>query len=280
MRYWPFDYSRKCKRDLGAGLPFFYDNLGDDLLIVLIAFALVSDAPLWVALGVTLLHFSLWIIYEIGYFENDCVSVNLELDGKTPANFNKFKHVFSKKSAWVWAIVIGLAGVAVIMVTPESYFVGTGITGFLIAAGLWVSLLGALRGIYYAFNHVDKMSRIYLYLPLQLLKYAFPALFFTLPPAGAALVFAQVIRRWVPYIVYRHAHKMPEYLPARLLRMIVFASLWVLLLFSNPTQEHLLLGAVAGFVLLLRGASQIRGQLRKSKDIRRDEWQSEANPRP
>jgi hypothetical protein len=276
MRYWPFDYSRKCKRNLDAGLPFFYDNLGDDLLIVLMAFALVSDAPMWVALGVTLLHFSLWIIYEIGYFENDRVSVSLEADGKTPANFEKFRHVFSQKNAWAWAIVIGLAGVAIVMMTPVSYFAGTGITGFLIAAVLWISFLGALRCVYYAFNHVDKMSRIYLYLPLQLLKYAFPALFFTLSPAGAALVFAQVIRRWVPYIVYRHAHKMPEYMPARLLRIIVFTSLWLLLLPSNLTKEHLFLGAAAGFVLLLRSTSQIRGQLRKSKGIRKDNWQSDA----
>ena len=275
MRYRPFDYSRKCKRNLDAGLPFFYDNLGDDLLIVLIAFALVSDAPLWTAVGVTILHFSLWIIYEIGYFENDSVSVSLEADGKTPENFEKFRQVFSQKAAWIWAIVIGLAGLAVVTRTPGSYFEGAGLVGFTIMAALWIALLGVLRGAYYAFNHVDKMSRIYLYLPLQLLKYAFPMLFFTLSPAGAALIFAQVLRRWVPYMVYRHAHKMPEYLPSRLLRAIVFASLWLLLLPSNLTQDHLLLGAVAGFVLLMRSVSQIRKQLLKSGSVRRDDWKSE-----
>lgn len=280
MRYRPFDYSRKCKRNLNAGLPFFYDNLGDDLLIVLIAFALASDTPPWVALGVTVLHFSLWIIYEIGYFENDSVSVSLEVDGKTPENFEKFRSVFSQKSAWAWAIAIGIVGVIIVVMAPESYFAGTGIAGFLIALGLWIGLLGALRGVYYVFNHIDKMSRIYVYLPLQLLKYAFPVLFFTLSPAGAALIFAQVIRRWVPYMVYRHTHKMPEYLPARLLRLIVFASLWILLLFSNLTEEHLLIGAVAGTVLSIRSASQIKAQFRKSRGIRSDEWQSEAKPRP
>ena len=276
MRYWPFDYSRKCKRNLEAGLPFFYDNLGDDLLIVLLAFALVSDAPLWAALGITLLHFSLWIVYEIGYFENDSVSVKLEADGKTPENFEKYKDVFSQKAAWTWAMVVGFAGLAVILFTPGSYFEGTGVFGFVLAAGLWTAWLIALRGTYYAFNHVDKMSRVYLYLPLQLLKYAFPVLFFTLSPAGAALVFAQIIRRWVPYMVYRHAHKMPEYLPARLLRMIVFASLWLLLLPSNLTQDHLLLGAAGGIVLLLRSVSQIRGQLRKARGVGKDDWQSNA----
>lgn len=75
-------------------------------------------------------------------------------------------------------------------------------------------------------------------------------------------------------MIYRYVHEMPEYLPARLLRVIVFASLWLLLLPSNFTKEHLLLGAVAGFVLLLRSAAQIRGQLRKSKSVRKDNWKS------
>lgn len=274
MKYLPFHYATQCKRNKKAGLPFFYDNLGDDLLIVLIAFALASGAPVFVALAIVILHFSFWIIYEVGYFENDSVSNSLERDGKTPAEFEYFKQRFSEPLAWAWALVLGLIGVGVVTYSPMSYFASPGLWGLLANFALWFSVLAALRALYYLYNHVDKMTRVYLYLPLQLLKYAFPIIFFTLPPAGAALIFAQITRRWIPYVIYRYAGKIPDHLPARLIRLIVFILLWMLLLPANFNNEHLLIGVVGAAILLIRSRSQFRGILRMSKSVRLDDWRS------
>jgi len=275
MRYWPFHYAMKCKRNSNAGLPFLYDNLGDDLLIVVIAFAVSSDAPLLLALAVGLLHISFWIIYEVGYFENDVVSERHESDGKTPPNFSRFKLVFSEKAAWCWASFFGVAGVSTAMIVADSYFLQSGAVGLFVALVLWGCLLAMTRAVFSAYNHVDKMSRIYLYLPMQFLKYAFPAIFFPLSPGGAALIFAQMVRRWLPYTIYRYSRKLPGQLPARLLRLIVFVSLWLLLLPSNFEKEHILFGAVAITFLTLRSMTQFRQLLRNSRNVRQDNWQSE-----
>lgn len=274
MKYWPFHYATQCKRNKRAGLPFFYDNLGDDLLIVLIAFALASDAPLFVALAIVILHFSFWIIYEVGYFENDSVSVKLERDGKTPAKFEYFEQRFSEPLAWVWALVLGLLGVSVVTYSPTSYFASSNLWGLLANIALWFSVLAALRALYFLYNHVDKMTRIYLYLPLQVLKYAFPVIFFPLSPAGAALVFAQITRRWIPYVIYRYAGEIPNHVPARFIRLIVFILLWLLLLPANFDSEHLLVGVIGAVLLLIRGRSQFKDTLRMSKSVRLDDWRS------
>ncbi|MEL6640185.1 MAG: hypothetical protein AAFP98_02550 [Pseudomonadota bacterium] len=275
MPHFPFEYCIHCKRNKDAGLPFLVDNLGDDLLIILIAFALVLDAPLWGVIGISLLHVSLWMIYEVGYFENDLISDTLEPESKTPPRFADFRDRFSEPLSWAYAAVSGGAGIWALGQTADWYFAGTGATGFVAAALIWALVLGALRLNYWVYNRVDKMSRVFLYLPLQLLKYGFPMVLIPLVPAGAALLFAQILRRWLPYVVYRYSGILHSGVPIRALRLMIFVTGWVLLLPSNVMHPaHFIVGGVATVLLSLRGFSQLRAAIKGAKNVRSDTWTS------
>lgn len=272
--HYPLEYCIHCKRNKDAGLPFLTDNIGDDLLIVIVAFALVLQTPIWGAMAILLLHLSLWMVYEIGYFENDSISATLERESKTPPRFIEFRDKFSVTTAWVYAAVFGAAGIWAVSQVPDWYFADAPENGVWIAAIIWVGVLIALRTIYWFYNRVDKMSRILLYLPLQILKYAFPILFVGLAPAGAALIFAQILRRWLPYIVYRYSGVLHKDLPIRALRLLVFLTVWVLLVPSNITDPaHFIIGGAAAVLLSVRGMSQLRAIIRNVKSVRDDDWQ-------
>lgn len=277
FRNLPLEYASRGKRDPRAGLPFFQDNIGDDLLIVLLAFIPFSPAPVQVALAIVFLHFSFWSVYEIGYYENDLVASKFEIDAQIPAGFRDFEDGYSARTAWAWAIAMGVAGAAFVWrsgafppILSGGAAAGAGLFAAILA--LWIGLLVLMRLVFRLYNHIDKMTRIYVYLPLQLFKYAFPALFFVLPPAGAALVFAQMMRRWVPYVVYRHARKEPKAFPARLVRLLVFATVWLLLLPSQPDRTFLLHGAVVFVWLGLRGLSQLKTVLDQAGHVTADSW--------
>jgi len=275
MPHYPFEYCIYCKRNKNAGLPFLVDNLGDDLIIILIAFVPTLEAPISGAIGLSLLHVSLWMIYEVGYFENDLVSATLEEESKTPPKFAEFRRKFSEIAAWVYATIFGVAGIWAMVQAVEWHFSGTRASGFLIAAVIWTGVLVTLRFIYWLYNHIDKMSRIFVYLPLQMLKYAFPIGFISLAPAGAALLFAQILRRWLPYVIYRYTGVLHSGVPVRALRLVIFLTGWLLLLPSNfEDPAHYIIGLVAILVLSVRGFSQLRTAIKGAGSVRSDTWQS------
>ncbi|NNK79042.1 MAG: hypothetical protein HKP40_10060 [Litoreibacter sp.] len=271
----PLQYASRGKRDPKAGLPFFLDNIGDDLLIILLAFVPLSEAPITVALAIAALHFSFWCIYEIGYYENDRVAILHERHGQVPVGFKQFEDGYSAKLAWAWGIALGATGVVLMWWSGVSHLANIGTIGFVFLILLWGAVLIALRSLFGFYNHVDKMSRVFVYLPLQLFKYAFPALFFVLPAAGVALIFAQIIRRWMPYVVYRYLGKEPVGFPARLNRFAVFAVLWLLLLPSNVDWSFALHGALIAAWLFFRGLSQINAARSNVRHVTEDDWRNE-----
>ncbi|MFY0691637.1 MAG: hypothetical protein JXR14_06915 [Paracoccaceae bacterium] len=274
-RFLPLQYAARGKRDPDAGLPFFMDNIGDDLVIILLAFVPLSPAPLAAALAIISLHFSLWCIYEIGYYENDQVAVNHERSGQVPVGFSAFGEGYSVTLAMGWGILLGALGIAFVLWSGAFYLSGRGAVAFIGAALLWTAALFALRWLFRFYNHIDKMSRVFIYLPLQLFKYGFPALFFTLPAAGVALVFSQICRRWMPYLIYRYLGKEPGGFPARLIRLLVFSALWLLLLPSNPEWGFVLHGALIMAWLFFRGLSQINAVRTNMRHVTEDDWNNE-----
>lgn len=275
MAHVPLAYAINCKRNKEAGHPFLVDNLGDDLLIVLVAFALVFQAPVLGVCGIVLLHLSLWAIYEVGYYENDLISATLEPESKTPPKFEEFRGKFSEVAAWIYAAALGAAGILLISLGPDWYFAESGPSGIWTALAIWVLVLAVLRVTYYFYNRVDKLTRVYLYVALQIPKYGFPAAFFGLAPAGAALVFSQILRRWIPYVVYRYSGSLHSGVPIRGLRLFLFLTGWLLLLPSNwEHTEHYLIGGVAFLVLFARGRSQLWSAIVNASSAKHDQWQS------
>lgn len=276
FRQVPFRYASTCKRDSQKGRAFFLDNIGDDLLLVLLAFVPFSPEPFLVALAIVLLHVSFWSVYEIGYFENDFVAAKHEADGRVSSAFKESGGQFSALIAWVWAVALGLAGLACAWQSGVSHLAGGGVPEFLGLLVLWGAVLLTLRKLFQYYNHIDKMTRVFVYLPLQLLKYGFPALFFALPPAGAALIFAQIIRRWAPYLVYRYVKKEPLELPTRLIRLLVFVMLWLLLIPSQAGLSLFLHGLIILAWLAFRAVRQFQNLLHDAGHVTVDKWKEAA----
>ncbi|TAG26426.1 MAG: hypothetical protein EAZ40_04550 [Rhodobacterales bacterium] len=253
------------------------DGIGDDLLLVLIAFVPLSPTPIPVALAIIFLHVSLWSVYEIGYYENDLVAAKHERDGKLSSTFKETGGRFSILTAWIWAAALGVAGVACVWQSEVSHLADGNLPEILASLVLWAAVLVFLRKLFQYYNHIDKMTRVFVYLPLQLVKYGFPALFFDLPAAGAALIFAQIIRRWAPYLVYRYMKKEPLELPSRLVRLLMFALLWLLLMASQASLAFFLHGLFILVWLGLRAARQLQSLLQNAGHVTVDKWK-EAGP--
>lgn len=276
MTHIPFSYAAHCKRNINRGLPFFADNLADDFLLIAIAFAPLSSAPLAMVAGLLLLHFSIWSIYEVGYFENDVVAATLEPNGKLPARFIEFRDAFSEPVSWLAASLLAAAGIGILFAAGlmPSALQAAGPAGWMAAGAIWAFVLLGLRQTYRIYNRIDKASRVFLYLPLQLFKYCFAMVFLPLPAAGAALLFAQISRRWVPYIVYRNAGRQATTIKPRVIRLLVFCVLWLLLLPTQPLASHALIGVVALLVLLVRARGEIRGILHDGSSAANDSWRA------
>jgi hypothetical protein len=65
-----------------------------DLMVLWINFAVQSVSPLLVATGLTFLQLSFWIVYEIGYWENDVIGSLYEDRPVIREGFAKFKDRF------------------------------------------------------------------------------------------------------------------------------------------------------------------------------------------
>lgn len=274
--YIPFTYAADCKRNPSNGLPFFVDNLIDDFAIILIAFATLSSDPVAMFAALMLLHFSLWAVYEVGYYENDLVAATLEPDGKIPPKFDRYRAKFSEPMSWGVAALLGAMGLAVAFqggLMPAA-LAASGVMGWLAAAVIWALVLLALRRTYRVYNHADKMTRTFLYLPLQVFKYGFGAVFFALPAAGAALIFAQICRRWIPYVIYRHLGAKPDAVEPRVLRLFIFVTLWLLLLPAAWNMGHVLVGAAGFGLLALRAQARLRRLWRRATVASNDQWRA------
>lgn len=273
-RYLPFDYSNRCKRDVAQGYSFIRGNLTEDFAIVLIAFVPFSETPPLLALALLSFHLSLWVIYEAGYVDNDRMAVRHEVEPKVPKSFAQFDAIYKEPVAWIWAMGLALPGAVLATYIGVPYLGALGWLAVLPILVIWAALLGALRGVYHVYNRIDKRSRVYLYLPLQLFKYGFGAVFFAPPATGVAMIAAQVMRQWIPYIVYRYGNVLRKSNPARVWRLVVFLALWLLLLPGNASWGFVLHGALALAWYLLRAAGQLRRELGKLRPVRDDTWTS------
>ena len=89
----------------------------------------------------------------------------------------------------------------------------------------WFGLLLSLRVSYWAYNHVDKSTRPWLYQVLQIHRYFGFLVVTAANVIGAMLCAAQVLSRWISYIVYRNQTDWPKNLPEQLISCFIFSLL-------------------------------------------------------
>jgi len=268
--YLPFYYMERIKR---PGDGHLLDVVVKDELILLLLVYLWASPSLAVLLAILVLHASFWVIYEVLYVENDRVGAAFEAEPTLSSAYHDTPHRFSEPGAWLLGLGLGALGVLILQLAPA----GTTTPGLLWSLTLWAGLLGVLRALAYLYNHVDKTTRVSLYLPLQALKLLGLALLLPLPLAATPLVAAHLASLWLPYIAYRQPGRTREAWRApiqlyRLVLALVFGVALGLAAWSPAAAANGLDGSAAALLAvgLAWFALKARGDLRTL--ARNAEW--------
>jgi hypothetical protein len=215
--YLPLEYTHRIKR---PGLGYIQRSiLGDDYMVWLVASIVIASAPISHAIGLLLMILSFWTIYELGYVDNDRVGERYEANPTLTPEYHSISVATSTTQAWIWALGLGAAGVAII-----ERDVATWLTSF----AAWSAALVATYALYLIYNRVDKGSRIWLYGLLQLTRAASFLVVVPVAAFGAIALAAHALSRWLLYFVYRVTKReWPVEIPTNVIRLFIFILLAV-----------------------------------------------------
>lgn len=280
--YVPLFYLEKVKRP--NEYMIWNKLIVNHLVPLALALSWTSNVPVIHILGLTFLVVSFWCIYEVGYYENDLVAEKFEKDPKLSKTYHKYKNSMSAWQAWVWSIVLSVFGILLLGINdinswnimlfevPEfSIEIDWHTAALRISA--WLVGLILLRCSYWLFNHLDKVSRIWIYPVLQICKYLNFAVLTQDSPVGFALLFSLFLSDWIPYLVCRLGNKkIYSTFPKRLFRTACFLIVTVSLAIGAQSLEGIL--NVQFLVILLfyiyQSKSQIIASLKSAYPIWKD----------
>jgi hypothetical protein len=233
--YAPFRYTLQGKHAGRNHLVRVF--LGMDWLALVFASAPAVAAPLIATLAYLFLMLSFFVIFEIGYHENDALGAEREEAPRLTDARKRALGTMVEAEAWCAAIFFAVPGLILLAMHEVSVWAIGGV--WLIEAAwllaLWLALLVMMRGLFAIFNRVDETSRTFLYLPLQATKGIGIVLMLGLPATlvGLALLIAQAIARWMAYVAYRTSGVWRQ-TPDRLHRLILLTIVFLAML---PTVE-------------------------------------------
>jgi hypothetical protein len=213
--YLPGEYLSRIKQPGQAYL--FRAVLKEDFAFWLLSSIGLASNPLTHLAGLLLLLLSFWAIYERGYVDNDLAASRYEIEPQLTRTFHSDRVATPALQPWVWALLSGAAGVAVLH---------PGATTFVAHFALWVAALIATYAGFVFYSRLDKMTRIWLYPFLQLARSAAFIVVVPIEPVGAAALGAHALSRWTPYQLYRltSSRSWPNARP-QVTRLISFALL-------------------------------------------------------
>lgn len=206
----PFEYSLKVKRQ---NCGYMKTILREDFFSWLIAsFYIIKSHPIFI-FGMSALFVAFWAIYEIGYIENDRAAATKEADGVISAAHDPELIMGLQRRLVASALSLSILGLWIIHADVTSCIT-------------WFSVLFSLRAVYSLYNRVDKSSRVFLYLVLQL--YRSSAILFLVQGSvvSVSICLSLAVSQWISYIVYRSKTPGSDYnwpqSPLRLYRVILF----------------------------------------------------------
>ncbi len=180
-----------------------------------------------IALGFLLLSF--WAAYEVGYMENDRLGEKFEDAPKLSEQFLTRGAEEPKLLPWLWVAASGVLGVYVSQLEltfasgAHLAWLGTE-AGFAKGLGAWFLLIAGVRALFWLYNRVDKITRVWLFLGLQFARAFAFAVVIPVSAAGALGLSAHTIARWVPYYGYRYGKEWSG-APTGLSRLVLFLAL-------------------------------------------------------
>lgn len=270
--YAPFLYVVKFKHDLKYVL---HGILMDQWLILVLASSWIAPQPILHAIGLLFLVASFWCIYELGYYENDCVAERYE---KNP---NLRDTASARPEApiiqpWIWASLFAVPGFLLLqwaMMEEINLTMSAAVLQKTLWMALcWFSILLSTRLVYWMFNHIDKRTRVWPYLLLQYSRLPAFAILVLVSPAGTILLSTQTLISWICYIVYRYQGKIDE-VPHAILRLVTLCFLMTMLAISNGMASILTwqTAAIFGFCMI-RSLSTLPQLISQVKMVGNDSW--------
>jgi hypothetical protein len=170
--------------------------LQDDFGFWILSSLALAAAPWHHVAGLALLLLSFWTIYERGYVDNDRIAVRFERAPKLSSAFHTAMVATPAFQPWLWALGAGLAGIFVLRgahALPP------------LDVAKWVAVLLLTHGWFWAYNRLDKATRVWFYPGLQIARAAAFTVLVPVSPVGAVALGAHVLARWMPYYIYRYS---------------------------------------------------------------------------
>ena len=202
-------------------------------------------------------------IYEIGYWQNDFISSQNEETPNVSAQMEKFR-TYPVRRGWIWGFGLGWIGTGLATLSGGSFTLFSvlpflngpwtqGLTGFVLVWAvlciLWSGGLVVSRYVFRKHNTITELARIYTFFALHVLKLFLFALVLTPALSGVILIFAQVFRHRINYVVYRFKGDRSQ-TPKREVRGFFFVVLTLMMLAATSVFDVIDLTWLAGAILL------------------------------
>ncbi|MGF1482895.1 MAG: HAD family hydrolase [Opitutales bacterium] len=287
--YVPFLYSVKAKYGNWGHIRSVI--LADEFPLLVLCLSWLAQFPLLHAAGVFLLVLSYWIIYELGYMENDYTAEKKEKNPNLSDNYTNNRDRISFVEPWFWGVLLAIPALLLIELAkptvggPWGYDVlpdwPVRVGGVLESSTLWLKLLqwSALLffvwGIFWVYNRIDKFSRTWLYLPMQFTKNFGFALVTPLSFFGYLVFAVHGLARWVTYFIYRFGRETyPGTSWFQRIRFFLLLSFAAMALFLPTGVESVLTwqALVITAWLGLRARPFLWESLRGIRRVSRDTW--------
>lgn len=273
--YIPFLYLEKAKR---PGEQYFVRNVfGDDWLALVFAVAWISPNPLLQGISLIFLVLSFWCIYEFGYADNDFVAERYEDKPTLSETYQRYLNRMKLWPASLWAVIFAIPGLFVHEFIKFQSDLFNPDLEILKAIGIdaiaWCAFLFVVWLSFWGYNRIDKQTRVWLYFVLQIHKCFGFLVVATTNIAGVMLFAAQVLARWIGYIVYRLG-KQAKWMdfPGELFRCFLFAFLMISVALGTG-QMSALLSWQTGIIFLwtaYRGRKQFLQIIRQAYPIAKE----------
>ncbi|ELS04637.1 hypothetical protein Xen7305DRAFT_00043730 [Xenococcus sp. PCC 7305] len=280
--YFPLYYLEKIKR---PGENYLLKAiLLDDFPILFLAFSWLSPQPVLHGISIIFLAISFWCIYEYGYYENDLVAEKYENDPQISQNYLDYKHSANWWIPWIWSIAFGGIGIVFLEASRQATSIfdwgwlqnsNLGLDDGISLGIYWIGFLLVSRLCFWVYNYVNKKTRIWLYLLLQITRYCGFLVVTASNIVGMSALLCQIFVRSISYIIYRYAggtkKSWPD-LPEQFLKLLLFVPMIVGLSIVTADWSILFGGQTLAFLLwfLLRSRNQTRKIIGDFKLLRQD----------
>ena len=280
--YFPLYYLEKIKR---PGENYLVRAiLLDDFPILFLAYSWLSPQPIIHGISILFLTVSFWCIYEFGYYENDLVAEKYEEKPRLSKSYQDYKHTASWWKPWIWATGFGIVGVVVLEASRRAISIWKFswpadnteiINNGILPLVYWIGFLLLSRFCFWVYNYVNKKTRIWLYLGLQITRYCGFLVVTATDIVGMCALLAHAFTRSFSYIMYRYSggakHNWPD-LPEQIVKLLLFIPMIIGISIVDSDLSILTGWHALAFVVwfLLRARNQIRKLIKDFKLIGQD----------